>query len=211
MVTTIIVVTIIVVIHGSLLHQGSSAIIAYSHRHMMLLLWHLALDWLSFCKVVWKGVRVSLVCSVCLSQISDPLKSYPYIYIYIYDHCYLPQFCILYLQLFSFKKFSFFPMFFPHGVWRSKKSALIELAFPFNFSIFCEQLNLSTVAMLANPSSPCYQSPELQHILIFSSTLQYTYMYCFMKLEFHSNVVRLGHWTLHCIVLLSCLVHQEIL
>ena len=142
---------------------------------MMLLLWHLALDWLSFCKVVWKGVRVSLVCSVCLSQISDPLKSYPYIYIYIYDHCYLPQFCILYLQLFSFKKFSFFPMFFPHGVWRSKKSALIELAFPFNFSIFCEQLNLSTVAMLANPSSPCYQSPELQHILIFSSTPQYTY------------------------------------
>ena len=45
---SIIVVTIIVFIHVSLLHQGSSAIIAYSHKHMMLILWQLDLDWLSF-------------------------------------------------------------------------------------------------------------------------------------------------------------------
>ena len=42
-----------------LLDQGSSAIIAYSHRHMMLILWQLDLYRLSFCKVVWKGLSSS--------------------------------------------------------------------------------------------------------------------------------------------------------
>ena len=92
---SIIVVTIIVVIHVSLLHQGSSAIIAYSHRHMMLILWQLDLDWLSFCKVVWKGLRVSLV---CLSQILDPLKSYPYIWLLLFTSILHIIFATLFIQ-----------------------------------------------------------------------------------------------------------------